>query len=771
MATNTLAGRIQRLGKVNSLLLVLVAAVGSGAAFKLTSLFGEFQTVTDESLIIQDMLENTFQVRLAASQLQAQDNGVGAELERRIAEINASSTELAELAKDAALLATLKKLDADVATYKDALKQMGALQATLGLGVAEVRGLADRVAKEMHDLEVGALETGDPRVIALATEALESSLRSEAHLERYLATGTSRYIQAFAESTAEAKRAAQQADNGSAQPALVDVIAGGIAALSAYQLAAETVQSATDERRTVQASLDVVGPRIVTDIQELFDTVADYQAAIGRSGMSTSQWMVALLAALSLVAVSFGYLFSRRIARELADGLGARIAEMAGLAEGNLEVAIADRYDAAELQDIGRALQVFRNRSKEAKELEAEKLASEEAVREREARAERERVEEQRKHMEASAAMRKRMLDELQSSVGSVVSAAAEGDFTHRVSADFEEPAMGALARSVNALVERVEEGLSETARVVEGLADGRLDARMEGEYSGLFRGLQAGLNSAVETLRQTVRAIEDQSGSVWVEAGAMTSTSESLARSSEKQASSLEQSSAAMEEFSTSAKQNADHAASVTDRAKAAAARAEAAGEMVGSAVSAMADIKTASDRIGEIVEVMESLAFQTNLLAVNASVESARAGEAGKGFAVVATEVRALAQRSADASRDIKSLVDESTSQVAKGVGLVEKTGEILRETVSDVSGMLDPLADLTQSSHEQATGVEEVTTALAQLDVLTQENASMSQQSRVNAQTLQDNARSMRELIATFQTGSESDATEDGDLSRSA
>jgi methyl-accepting chemotaxis protein len=235
-----------------------------------------------------------------------------------------------------------------------------------------------------------------------------------------------------------------------------------------------------------------------------------------------------------------------------------------------------------------------------------------------------------------------------------------------------------------------------------------------------------------------------------------MTEQSMELARRAEQQAASLEETSAAMEEISATARSSAAGAATANGFATTATGRVDEAGRVVASAVSAMGDIRAASTRIGEIVSVIEGIAFQTNLLALNASVEAARAGSAGKGFAVVATEVRALAQRSSTASQDIKALIEESAAQVNRGVNLVEETGTTLKEIVEGVRKMAGSLGDLVTAGEEQAAGVQEVTTAISQLDVITQKNAALADRSRDLAGELKSKAEAMESLVSTFRTG---------------
>jgi methyl-accepting chemotaxis protein len=360
-------------------------------------------------------------------------------------------------------------------------------------------------------------------------------------------------------------------------------------------------------------------------------------------------------------------------------------------------------------------------------------------------------AESRRKAEEARA----KTVAELRNSIGAVVEGAAAGDFSRRITDRFAEEDFNRMADGVNRLMGNVETGIKEVARVMSRVAAGDLTERVGGRFDGLFAELQANVNESIETLARVVDDIAKECDAVIDEVDTMSAQAQELARRAEQQAASLEETSAAMEEIAASARSSAEGAASANDFVSRATGRVDEAGRVVASAVDAMGDIRAASTRIGEIVSVIDGIAFQTNLLALNASVEAARAGSAGKGFAVVAIEVRALAQRSSAASQDIKALIDESAAQVSRGVGLVEDTGSTLKEIVEGVRGMAGVMGDLVTTGHEQAAGVQEVTTAISQLDAITQKNAALADRSRDATMGVKSRADAMRGLVGTFRT----------------
>ena len=210
------------------------------------------------------------------------------------------------------------------------------------------------------------------------------------------------------------------------------------------------------------------------------------------------------------------------------------------------------------------------------------------------------------------------------------------------------------------------------------------------------------------------------------------------------------------MHEITATVKQNADNAQAASQLAAVARDAADKGGAVMGNVVTAMSQIEGSAGKISDIVGLIDEIAFQTNLLALNASVEAARAGEAGKGFAVVAQEVRALAQRSANASKDIKALITASNGQVREGGKLVSQAGESLTEIVSAVKKVTDIVSEIAAASREQATGLEQVNTAVGSMDEMTQRNGALVEETSASAQALSEQASQLAQLVGFFRTG---------------
>ena len=298
---------------------------------------------------------------------------------------------------------------------------------------------------------------------------------------------------------------------------------------------------------------------------------------------------------------------------------------------------------------------------------------------------------------------------------------------------------------------------LSRAVKVAETVAAGDLtsqfDASGKDETGQLLRALRA-MNDNLLDIVSRVRHGTDTiaTASTQIAAGNL-----DLSSRTEQQASSLEETASSMEELTSTVKQNAENAREANKLAVSASAVAVEGGNVVGKVVDTMESINASSRKIVDIISVIDGIAFQTNILALNAAVEAARAGEQGRGFAVVASEVRTLAQRSAAAAKEIKSLIDDSVDKVDSGSKLVEQAGQTMNEVVSSVRRVTDIVGEITEASREQSEGIEQVNQAVTQMDQVTQQNAALVEEAAAAAQSLQDQATSLSQIVSVFKIDS--------------
>ncbi|WDZ75248.1 methyl-accepting chemotaxis protein [Ensifer adhaerens] len=304
--------------------------------------------------------------------------------------------------------------------------------------------------------------------------------------------------------------------------------------------------------------------------------------------------------------------------------------------------------------------------------------------------------------------------------------------------------------------VRRIQAAIDNLGRALTQLADGDLAVAIDRPFDGNLDQLRQNFNQTVERLRVVLSSVKENALSIESNGRQMRSAADDLARRTERQAASLEQTSAALDEITVTvrtATQRAEEASRMVDETR---TNAEESGRIVGEAIAAMARIEGASNEIGKIINVIDEIAFQTNLLALNAGVEAARAGEAGKGFAVVAQEVRELAQRAAGAAKDIKALVSRSGNEVGSGVKLVQATGEALGRIGADVARINEHMTSIVMAAREQSTGLNEISTAVGQLDQMTQQNAAMVEQTNASSHTLAQDAERLTGLVGQFREG---------------
>jgi methyl-accepting chemotaxis protein len=298
-------------------------------------------------------------------------------------------------------------------------------------------------------------------------------------------------------------------------------------------------------------------------------------------------------------------------------------------------------------------------------------------------------------------------------------------------------------------IVDSVGSGLS-------ALAKGNLTHRVEADLTGPFAKLKDDFNGAMTRLQDTLQSVMTAAGGINNGASEISQAADDLSKRTEQQAASLEETAAALEEITATVKKTAENAKQASTIVTTARTAAEDGGQIVDTAIKAMGQIEHSSKQITDIIGVIDEIAFQTNLLALNAGVEAARAGDAGKGFAVVASEVRALAQRSSEAAREIKTLIKASSEHVASGVKLVGESGQALRKIVSQVVEINTLVTEMAQAAQQQSTGIEEVNTAVTQMDQVTQQNAAMVEESTAASRNLASETSELSDLVSFFDVG---------------
>ena len=434
-----------------------------------------------------------------------------------------------------------------------------------------------------------------------------------------------------------------------------------------------------------------------------------------------------------VLTVGAGVMLIRGISKPITN-MGAA---MKKIADGDFSVAIPGLGNKDEIGDMAKAVQVFKENGMAKQQLEAQAKAEEER--------QRQAVEEQRKLEEAAGA-----------EVAQVVAAAAAGDLAKRIDTTGKTGFFQKLGEGMNGLLDAVSSAVGEVVSVMSSMAQGDLSKRISGDYQGEFLKLKEDANKTAEKLSEIVGQTVDGMSNIKASTTEIATGATDLSSRTEEQVASLEEIAASIRQLNTTVQQSAENAGQASQLALAARTAAESGGEVAGSAVKAMAEIEQSSQKISDIVGMIDEIAFQTNLLALNAAVEAARAGEAGRGFAVVAGEVRALAQRSSQASKEIKALIMNSNLQVKQGVDLVNRAGTTLGEIVTSVKRVSDIVAEIAAANKEQSASVGEVQEAIGQIEQATQQNAALVEETTAALGSADNQVQGVTEVIAFFQGG---------------
>ena len=655
-------------------------------------------------------------------------------LARQINEIdNLTGDRLRNVAQQAAALARLAKARDAFTAIADFETSDAQFNLKMGISsAAQVEGgKLESALNEVVDKDLAlfnalqALQLQASELVGLLREIAQSETPQRfAQLKIQLNASNKRLMALLAD--AEALR--RNEDRSSAVQAIINLSAdrNGVVVIREreFETRAAMAQGLNDARKAA------AGVRAAVD--ELVSNARNSAAAASASSSEvihqSVMWLGILGAGSLLIALSLALFYVRP---QIVGRLNRLWAATGAIANGKLDTVVDTRGN-DEISDISKSVLLFRDNAVALRAAEAAKVEDEQRMQ----------------------AQRREMMRELGEAFGVVVAAAAAGDFTQRVAAQFADPELNALAGSVNELLETVQSGLSETCSVLSELSAGQLSARIQGIYSGAFAELKDGTNQLAEEFESTLARLSATVSAVRSATSEILDGVTDLAERTSEESNAVSMATNQLGAFAGTVKKTATEAAQATGMAQTAEERAQRGETVVASALEAMQRIRQSSSKISEVIAMIDEIAFQTNLLALNAAVEAARAGDAGKGFAVVASEVRSLAKRSADASNDVKKLVEAAHGDVKVGVGLVEETSAMFGAIVSSVNELTGLMNGISQTARSQASDVSAINHEIDGIGAMAHQNAALVEETNAALALTDEQTRALTEHIARFQ-----------------
>ncbi|PLK69688.1 methyl-accepting chemotaxis protein [Rhizobium sp. TH135] len=719
-----------------SVLVVLGVIAGAGVYSNLTNeaSFADYRESARQTNEAGRIQANMLEARLAFRKFRAEPTDeLKQDVTTRLATTKASVDTMLSYKLTDAAKTTVSSFHGFVDTYAQGFDKVVSLQTQREeLVDGTLDTLGPKMAEELETITESIAASGNVETVA-ALERVKYEISS-------LRLGTNKFLlnnsdaafenaKTFAGTAREEVAKIKASSTDAAVTATLDTLA---TELATYEAAIQSVHDVIKSRnQVINESMNVAGDQLSTSVEQLKLDLKKTQDTLGPQIQSTMETAVVIgstLAAIGLLMAGFIAFF---IARSITVPVGQITSAMGSLADNKLDTVIPGLDHKSEIGLMAKAVDVFKQNAIKIRDLAAQE-----------------------------AALQEKNAD-LQSNIATVVDAAVAGDFTRRITKQYDNPDLDRFAANVNTLVQSVDTGIAETGRVISALAKGDLTESMEGRYQGVFANLQTNVNETMTSLRNLMQQVRQSADAINGGADEIRQASNDLSKRTETQAASLEETSSALEEITVAVKTSTERAQDSSKMVTEARQFAEASSGVVGEATSAMSRIEQASKEISQIINVIDEIAFQTNLLALNAGVEAARAGEAGKGFAVVAQEVRELAQRSATAAKDIKTLITKSSQEVQTGVDLVSSTGQALSDIQVKVVGIASQVTSIATAAQEQSTGLNEVNMAVNQMDQMTQQNAAMVEEAAASTAKLAEETAHLRSLVARFKVQKDGNA----------
>lgn len=632
-----------------------------------------------------------------------------------------------------------------IKAYQTTFNQLAAALTTLGLDPSS--GLEGELRSAVHNVEE-ALKAVDNAPLQV------KMLMMRRHEKDFIMRGDPKYLGRLNARVDEFLTMAPFAFQSAVQRDQVTAL------LRSYQAAFARYVETSLEQQELRSTLSVRFEEVEPIFKGIDTQIENRIEAIQADAAQTQKnVLIGSGSALAVLITLFGVV-GVKLALSISKPLQKLTTAINRLAEGHLDIS-STVSRISEVSSISAALEVFKGNAIEREELsrkaeEAERAEQEARQKAMQDEAERAEVEKRqaeidRKRLEEERATEQRVTSE----VAEVVAAYAKGDFTKRLSSDQQDGLLAKLCEGINRIGATTEASLTDVRTVLEALAEGDLTKRMPERHEGIFKQIGNTLNETSTVLTEIVDQIADSGRTIDDSSNEVAAAAKDISRRAEQSAASLEETAAAIEQLTSSVKSTSLNASEVRTQVNTTEQEAHACAKIAKDTAAAMEGIEKSSGEIGNITKVIDDIAFQTNLLALNAGVEAARAGDTGRGFAVVASEVRALAQRSSDAAREINTLISTSEAQVKSGVEQVNNSNAALEKILDAVQNIASGVSSIADATKEQSSTVSEISATIGELDRATQENVARFEETTAASIALRQEASILATEVNKFNT----------------